>query len=283
MNKLNLTVRISTVSGFCSGVSRAISMAEEMLDRGEEVYCVGMIVHNEEEMKRLEAKGLKSITQDDLKSLKHKNVLFRAHGEPPASYRLALNNGNRLIDATCKVVLHIQDDIKTALERAESVVVFGSKDHPEVKGLLGQGEGTIIIIESIQEAEDMDLPDEISLFTQTTKSWNDFHALISILEKRGIEVKAHNTICRQVRRREEKLFHFSGGQDVMIFLAGKDSSNGKVLFDNCLAANARSYYISGIGEIKKDWFNPGENVGVAGATSTPLWLLEKVRAYLQSI
>ncbi|MHC1707062.1 MAG: 4-hydroxy-3-methylbut-2-enyl diphosphate reductase [Bacteroidales bacterium] len=281
--KLHLKVSIGPGSGFCSGVTKAVQLAEEILDRGEEVYCVGKIVHNDDEIERLGRKGLRVINLSELQHLSGKNVLFRAHGEPPSSYLLALQNGNTLIDASCSIVLRIQDKIRRACEKGETVVIYGKKDHPEVKGLVGQGKDDIIVLESLSDLDDIHLPGEISLFSQTTKSHSGFYELAAALEKRGVIVNLNDTVCRQVYKREDELGDFSKTQDVMLFVAGKESSNGKVLFGICSQANANSHYISRISEINTAWFSIHQKVGLAGATSTPLWLLEEVKAWLEKL
>lgn len=282
-DKLNLIVSICQCSGFCSGVIRAVRLAEDALDRGEEVYCVGKIVHNGEEINRLIAKGLHIITLSELPGLKDKTILFRAHGEPPSSYKLARQNGNRLIDASCRVVLTIQDKVRKALANNEHVVIYGKMEHPEVLGLMGQGSEQIIVLESIEDADKMALPSEITLFSQTTQSLYGYHELVKYLEKKGIKIKLHDTVCRQVHNREAMLEDFAAHQDVIIFVAGRDSSNGKVLYNICRNVNPNSHFISTIKELDFHWFSPHQHVGIAGATSTPYWLLDKVKDIIEDI
>lgn len=280
---LNLRVTINPGSGYCSGVIAAIRKAEFWLDAGEEVYCVGKIIHNDDEIKRLEKKGLHTICLDDLPALEEKKILFRAHGEPPSTYDLANRNGNLLIDATCKVVLKLQERIRMACEDGENVFLFGRKGHPEVTGLSGQCPEGIVVVEKSEDLESMDLPEEITLFSQTTRSLAALKDMAALLEEKGVKVKLKDTVCRQVYDREEGLDAFARQQDVVLFIAGKESSNGKVLFNICSGANPNSYYISSADEINHEWFKPGQKVGLAGATSTPDWLLNDVKNLLGSL
>ncbi|MCX6271395.1 MAG: 4-hydroxy-3-methylbut-2-enyl diphosphate reductase [Bacteroidetes bacterium] len=281
--KLTLTVVINPASGFCFGVINAIRKAESLLDQGQEVYCVGQIVHNDEEVKRLEKKGLNTISLHDLEELQGKNVLFRAHGEPQSSYSLAGKNDNRVVDASCRVVLKLQDRIRDSFNNNENIYIFGKKNHPEVIGLVAQSRGNAIVFESLEELNRIDLPGEITLYSQTTMSLSKYTEIANYLENKGVKENLNDTVCRQVHNREEKLDKFCRKFDVVIFVAGKESSNGKVLFNICQKANKNSHFISSPRDIRSDWFKPGQAVGISGATSTPLWLMEAVKTGLEQL
>lgn len=282
-NRLNLKVNIDHRSGFCFGVINAVNKAEELLDKGEKVYCVGEIVHNDEEVKRLSDKGLVTIEHKDLENLKNSNILFRAHGEPPSTYIKARSNNNKIFDASCPIVLKLQRDIKKAYDKGENIFIFGKKDHPEVIGLMAQTNNEAVVFEEPGDLQNRSLPDSITLFSQTTKSLEKFHQAVDYLKKRGIDVSVRDTICRQVANREHELKTFSKKHDKIVFIAGKNSSNGRVLHSICKQYNKHSYFISSTGEIEAGWFTPGESVGVCGATSTPQWLLENVKKKLETL
>jgi 4-hydroxy-3-methylbut-2-enyl diphosphate reductase len=280
---LNLKVETDERSGFCFGVIKAIEKAEELLDKGETVYCVGEIVHNDEEVDRLKKKGLKTIDQKQLKELKNATVLFRAHGEPISSYRTARKNNNQVFDATCPIVLKLQRDIKKAYDNDEQVFIFGKPTHPEVIGLSAQTNDEAIIFESPEELKDIDIPESLTLFSQTTKSLDEFYRAVEFLREKGIDVNVKDTICRQVANREHELKTFSKQNDKIVFVAGKNSSNGKVLYNICRKYNSSSYFISSPKELREVWFKANDTVGVCGATSTPQWLLEQVKEKLESL
>ncbi len=279
--KLSLQVHLHERSGFCHGVADAVLMAETLLEQGHDVYCVGNIVHNPEEVRRLELKGLRTVTREDLLNLKGKTVLFRAHGEPPPTYNSVKEGGHQLFDGTCKVVLKLQERIRKALAQGEFVILFGNPAHPEVISLAGQGK--VMVVNGTADLNSQVLPPEVTLFSQTTKSIASFREVAEALREKGIRVKVRDTICRQVSGREENLAEFASQQDVVVFVAGKESSNGKVLFGFCQSSNPRSYFISYPDEIQHSWFSHGQKVGVAGATSTPLWLIQRVKEHLQSL
>lgn len=275
--RLRLTVDIHKKSGFCGGVVKAVKKAEKLLEEHGELYCVGEIVHNEEEVRRLEAKGLITIDAKDVSKLKGKQILFRAHGEPPKSYKVAVEKENQLTDATCPIVLRIKDKMKIALDDGETLFLYGKKTHPETLGLVGHVEQNATVIESLDELKTLNLPTVLSLFTQTTKDPVEFNALIKYMENRGIAVKVYDTICRSVSNRKNDLQNFSKAHDVVLFVAGENSSNGKVLHKACKEANENTHFIHSPNNIVRNWFKKGQTVGVCGATSTPMWLMEEIR------
>ena len=280
--KYDLKVTIDKSSGFCFGVVYAIDMAEAILDQGEYLYCLGDIVHNDEEVKRLTDKGLRIIDHEQLQTLHDEKVLIRAHGEAPSTYQLALQNGLTLIDASCPVVLKLQNRIKSSYDDDEQILIFGKHGHAEVIGLQGQTDGNAIVFQDLAELDHVKLPRKITLFSQTTKSTDKFYHIKDELINRGYELKANDTICRQVSNRYEELEAFVVEFNKIIFVSGKKSSNGKVLYDVCKKYNDASYFISSKEELDLSWFNPQDKVGICGATSTPMWLMEQVKAKLES-
>jgi len=280
---LNLTVDIDKDSGFCFGVVYAIDMAEEILEEDGYLYCLGDIVHNDEEVARLKAKGLRIIAHDVLPTLQHEKVLIRAHGEAPETYKIALENNITLIDASCPVVLKLQNRIKTSFDQDEKILIFGKHGHAEVVGLQGQTNDEALVFQDIAELDDADLPASFTLYSQTTKSVDKFYQIKDELIKRGYEVKAYDSICRQVSNRYEDLVLFAKMYDKIVFVSGKKSSNGKVLFEVCLKENPDTYFVSEVGEIDVTVFKEGDRVGICGATSTPMWLMKEVKAYLEAI
>lgn len=280
---LDLQVTIDKDSGFCFGVVYAIDMAEEILEEDGQLYCLGDIVHNDEEVARLKAKGLQIISHEELAGLRNAKVLIRAHGESPETYRMALQNNITLIDASCPVVLKLQNRIKTSYDNAEKILIFGKHGHAEVIGLKGQTNGEALVFQDIAELEQVELPPSFTLYSQTTKSVDKFYAIKDELIRRGYDVKANDTICRQVSNRYEDLSHFAQQFAKVIFVAGRKSSNGKVLFDVCKSANPESYFISGAEELDPAVFEVGDTVGICGATSTPMWLMREVKERLESL
>jgi 4-hydroxy-3-methylbut-2-enyl diphosphate reductase len=293
-----LTVDIDKNSGFCAGVIRAIGKAEEYLDKGDEnrLYSLGAIVHNDSELERLSRKGLVTIDKedfDDMVGAAGEVLLIRAHGEPPQTYERAEALGFEVIDCTCPVVLKLQQSIKQAYVRqleagCGQILIFGKIGHAEVLGLIGQTDGTAVVIEDIAMMEEavsegriaLDVPTEI--FSQTTKSPAEYRSLCARLEEmmgNGL-LNVHNTICSQVATRHERLSKFAYEHDIIVFVAGKASSNGKVLCDLCKSLNIRTYHIDSPAEIKREWFRADDKVGVCGATSTPKWLLEETAAHV---
>jgi 4-hydroxy-3-methylbut-2-enyl diphosphate reductase len=280
--KYDLAVTIDKASGFCFGVVYAIEMAEDILAEDSYLYCLGDIVHNDEEVKRLTDKGLRIIDHEQLQELRNEKVLIRAHGEAPSTYELALKNNLILIDASCPVVLKLQNRIKNSYDDREQILIFGKHGHAEVIGLQGQTDGNAIVFQDLSELDGADLPAKFTLYSQTTKSTEKFYHIKDQLLSRGYEVKANDTICRQVSNRYGDLEEFVVNFDKIIFVSGKKSSNGKVLYDVCKKFNDNSYFISSEDELDLSWFNPNDRVGIAGATSTPMWLMEQIKAKLQS-
>ncbi len=282
-------VEIDKQSGFCSGVIRAIQCAEEALDERKTVYSLGAIVHNNEELHRLESKGLRAITREDMSSLPTgSTVLIRAHGEPPLTYSMARSNNISLLECTCPVVLQLQKKILKEYDRIKpmdgQILIFGKKGHAEVVGLLGQVSGNAIVIETLKDLDQVRFSGgPVSLFSQTTKNPGEYKKtadkLRILMVEKGIDpglLKVFNTICAQVDGRQEALTRFAAGKSLILFVAGRESSNGKVLFRTCKEANPRSYSIENPKDIDPNWFKTGDTVGICGATSTPYWLMEQV-------
>jgi 4-hydroxy-3-methylbut-2-en-1-yl diphosphate reductase len=292
--KKALEVHIDKNSGYCFGVEFAIQMAEDEMASGDTLYCLGDIVHNAMEVERLAKKGLIVIDREQLNTLFNCKVLIRAHGEPPETYALALKNNIELVDASCPVVLKLQNRVKNSFDDVESkngqIVLYGQQGHAEVIGLTGQTNEKAIVITTEEDLDKIDFTKPISLYSQTTKSTKGFYAMKALIEKRVEESQgnaasfdANDSICRQVSNREPQLQKFSKDNDVIIFVSGKKSSNGKALYGVCKAENERSYFVENESELIADWFNAGDKVGICGATSTPMWLMEKVEAYIQSL
>lgn len=282
MGDYQLQVTIDQDSGFCFGVVYAIDMAEEILAEDGYLYCLGDIVHNDEEVERLKAQGLRIIEHAELANLRNEKVLIRAHGEAPETYKIALENNITLIDASCPVVLKLQNRIKTSYDNKEQILIFGKHGHAEVVGLQGQTNGDALVFQDIAELDDADLPPSFTLYSQTTKSMEKFYHVKEQLLSRGYEVKANDTICRQVSNRDKDLPAFVVNFNKIVFVSGKKSSNGKVLYEVCRKHNPDTYFVSSISELDKSMFNPGDKIGIAGATSTPMWLMQQVKAELES-
>jgi len=282
MGEHNLQVTIDQDSGFCFGVVYAIDMAEEILAEDGYLYCLGDIVHNDEEVERLKAMGLRIIEHDELVNLRDEKVLIRAHGEAPETYKIALENNITLIDASCPVVLKLQNRIKTSYDNNEKILIFGKHGHAEVVGLQGQTNGDALVFQDIIELEDADLPASFTLYSQTTKSMDKFYSVKEQLLSRGYEVKANDTICRQVSNRDKDLPAFAVKFNKVVFVSGKKSSNGKVLYEVCRKHNPNTYFVSSISELNPGMFAPGDTIGIVGATSTPMWLMQQVKAELES-
>ena len=273
----HLSVRIDPNSGFCFGVIYAIQMAEDILAEQGYLYCLGDIVHNDEEVQRLEQRGLRIIDYDTFHQLRDEAVLIRAHGEPPCTYQTALENNLTLIDASCPVVLKLQNRIKTSFDRKDKIFIYGKHGHAEVRGLLGQTGGEAVVFESLDELLRHELPPNVTLYSQTTKSTDSFYRIKNELEQRGYQVNANDTICRQVSNRDKDLRRFAAQFDQIVFVSGTKSSNGKVLYQVCKETNPQTHFISKVEELQAEWFRPGQSVGICGATSTPMWLMEHVR------
>ena len=279
----NLKVSVDPGSGFCFGVVYAIEMAEDILNQGEPLYCLGDIVHNDREVERLRAKGLEIISHEELKGLYDVKVLIRAHGEPPETYVVAVENRLTLIDASCPVVLKLQNRIRNSYRDKENILIYGKENHAEVIGLKGQTQGEAIVFQDLGELDLDQLPRQLTLFSQTTKNKRSFYDVVRQLRAHGIDVRAHDTICRQVSNRDEELRSFARNHDHIIFVAGRKSSNGKMLYQVCREINSNSYFVTGPEEILSAWFQPGDSVGICGATSTPQWLMEAVKERLMTL
>jgi len=280
-------IDIDTKSGFCFGVVNAINRAEEALKEKGKVNCLGDIVHNGAEVDRLEAAGMRTINKDDLKTLKNETVLLRAHGEPPSTYQLAKENNIKIIDATCPVVLNLQSRVRRGYQRMKKndgqVVIYGKFGHAEVIGLMGQTEDNAILITTEEDLNKIDYTRPIHLFSQTTKSIKSYEYMRKLIEQKIAdagnlhELKWTDSICRQVSNKEEDMRAFSRKYEIIIFVGGKKSSNAKQLFEMCIDENPNTYFVSNESELQKEWFNKDSKVGICGATSTPVWLMEKVK------
>ncbi|MEM6261106.1 MAG: 4-hydroxy-3-methylbut-2-enyl diphosphate reductase [Bacteroidota bacterium] len=275
-------VEIDQHSGFCFGVVYAIEMAEDYLEENGQLYCLGDIVHNDREVQRLEAKGLKIISHEELRELTDATVLIRAHGEPPETYQIAIENGLELIDASCPVVLKLQNRVRHAHDEDRQIVILGKRGHAEVNGLVGQTDQEAIVISSEEEVEGLSFEKPISLFSQTTKSTNLLYNIRDRMADHTDDLKFNDTICRQVSNREPELKKFAAKHDVIVFVSGKKSSNGRALYGTCKSVNPRSYFVSDAEEIDWAWFAGNERVGICGATSTPMWLMEQVAGVIES-
>ncbi|MES2731582.1 MAG: 4-hydroxy-3-methylbut-2-enyl diphosphate reductase [Bacteroidota bacterium] len=293
-------VTIDKNSGYCFGVEYAIQMAEEEMNTTNTLYCLGDIVHNSMEVKRLNEKGLRIIDREQFKELRDCKVLIRAHGEPPETYQWAMENNIELIDASCPVVLKLQNRVKHAFDQITKeegqIVIYGQKGHAEVIGLTGQTNNKALVVTSEEDLKDLDYTKPISLFSQTTKSTQGFYRMKELIEENiqkanpGLDSKAlagqldaNDSICRQVSNREPQLKKFSLEHDVVIFVSGKKSSNGKALYSICRAVNERSYFVENETEIEPAWFESTTSVGVCGATSTPMWLMENVARHIEQL
>lgn len=291
-----MKVIIDHNSGYCFGVEYAIQMAEDEMEQSGELYCLGDIVHNDMEVKRLFKKGLRVIDHGQLKDLHDCKVLIRAHGEPPETYSTAIINNIELIDASCPVVLKLQNRVKHAFDKMQKVngqvVIYGKNGHAEVIGLAGQTNNEAIIVTAEEDLDKIDYSRPVVLFSQTTKSTKGFYDIKSKIEERfgdtskvilGESFESHDSICRQVSNREPRMKTFSEEHDVVLFVSGKKSSNGKALYKVCKNHNDRSYFIENESEINLDWFQEKDSVGICGATSTPMWLMEVVAKSLSKL
>ncbi len=281
--KLHLYVETDPSAGFCFGVINAINKAEEALQGKEELYCLGEVVHNEEENHRLKKLGLTTIQREDLQLLHHRRILFRAHGEPPSSYAAVHENGNEVIDATCPIVKGLQKQIERSYRAGERIYLYGKATHPEVIGIAGYINNDLVVFNDLDELDLLALPGKITLYSQTTQSIDNFQQIVETLLRHGIEVNVKNTICRSVAHRKPALQEFCRRFDKVVFVAGQNSSNGKFLYQVCKDSNPHTYFISKTNELQPGWFSPDERVGISGATSTPLWLLAEVKAHLENL
>ena len=280
-----IEVEIDAGSGFCFGVTTAIRKAEEELAAGQTLYCLGDIVHNGMEVDRLHAHGLVTIDHEQLKRLHDVKVLLRAHGEPPETYQTARNNNIEIIDATCPVVLQLQRRIKAQYDRNPDaqIVIFGKSGHAEVLGLVGQTDSAATVVESLEDVKRLDFSRDIYLYSQTTKSLDEFRKIIAYIRSHISPTAIFNsfdTICRQVANRMPNISEFAARHDLILFMSGKKSSNGRVLFNECLRVNASSHQIERAEDIDPAWLSGVRTVGICGATSTPKWLMEKCRDYI---
>lgn len=275
-------IEIDSSSGFCFGVTTAIQKAEEELAKGNTLYCLGDIVHNGKEVERLHARGLITINHEQLKQLHDVKVLLRAHGEPPETYETARRNNIEIIDATCPVVLQLQRRIKKQYDAnlEAQIVIFGKNGHAEVLGLVGQTHSKAIVMEKLEDVRLLDFGRDIYLYSQTTKNLDEFRRIIDYIQSHissDATFRSFDTICRQVANRMPNIASFAARHDIIIFVSGRKSSNGKVLFNTCKSVNPNSYMIEGPGEIDSSWIEGVTSVGICGATSTPKWLMEQCR------
>ena len=283
-----LQIEIDNGSGFCFGVTTAIKKAEEELAQGETLYCLGDIVHNGMECERLREMGLITINHEQMRELHNAKVLLRAHGEPPETYELARKNNIEIIDATCPVVLQLQKRIKRQYDEnaAAQIVIFGKKGHAEVLGLVGQTQSNAIVIESFDEVKRLDFSRDIYLYSQTTKSLDEFHRIIDYIQTHispEATFKSFDTICRSVANRMPNISQFAARHDLILFVCGRKSSNGKVLYNECLRVNPNTHLVEDPQEIEKEWLEGIQTVGICGATSTPKWLMEECRDAIQQM
>lgn len=288
-----MKVTVDQHSGFCWGVVRTVEIAEQELEKSGELHSLGPIIHNPEETARLREKGLDVIGLSDLEKLGGKTVLIRAHGEPPSTYAKARALGVTLIDATCPVVTKVQERLRKFYDKGYQIVIFGKKDHAEVIGLVGHTNNEAIVIRSVEEAAKVDPSRKTVLFSQTTMDKATFYDIARVLKERirefeigtfeetAVEFHAKDTICGQVSGRDKKLREYARANDVMLFVAGKESSNGKVLYEICRQENSRTHFVEKPADVRREWFEGADTVGISGATSTPQWLMELVRSSVE--
>jgi 4-hydroxy-3-methylbut-2-en-1-yl diphosphate reductase len=290
-----MKITIDQHSGFCWGVVRTVAIAEAELNETSKIYSLGPIIHNPMEIERLAQKGLETVTHADFEKLEGQKVLIRAHGEPPSTYEHARKHNITLVDATCPVVTKVQERIRKFYDKGYQVVIFGKKDHAEVIGLVGVTGNEAIVIKSVDETSKVDISRKTVLFSQTTMDKLTFYEIARLLkekikdlevgtfEESAIDFHAKDTICGQVSGRDKKLREFASQNEVMIFVAGRNSSNGKVLYEICREANPHSYFVEDESELRREWFEGRETVGISGATSTPQWLMERVKLSVETI
>ena len=289
-----MIIEIDEGSGFCFGVTTAIKKAEEELAKGEKLYCLGDIVHNGRECDRLREMGLITINHEEMEQLHDAKVLLRAHGEPPETYELARKNNIEIIDATCPVVLKLQKRSKEQYETSPNlpkgeesqIVIFGKKGHAEVLGLVGQTQSNAIVIESSDEVTKLDFTRDIYLYSQTTKSLDEFNRIIDYIQTHispDATFKSFDTICRSVANRMPNISQFAAKHDLILFVCGRKSSNGKVLYNECLRVNPNTHLVEDPQEIESAWLEGIQSVGICGATSTPRWLMEQCRDAIQNM
>ncbi len=287
----SMKIEIDRSSGFCFGVIRVIELAEKILRENGRLYCLGDIVHNSKEVERLRTQGLEIIDYEIFKTLKNTRVLIRAHGEPPETYNIASANNLELIDGTCPVVLKLQQRIKKGYNELKpsggQIIIYGKKGHAEVMGLTGQTRDEAIVVETVDDLEKVDFSKPVHLFSQTTKSREGFAQIYGEMIRRSknerVYVKCTDSICGQVANRAPKLRKFCRRHDIIIFVSGKKSSNGKILFEACRAVNSRTFFVSDKEELNRSWFNEASSTGICGATSTPMWLIEEIREEIKKL
>jgi len=290
-----MQIEIDSHSGFCYGVTKTVQLAEEALSHGKLVYCLGEIVHNEEEVERLKSKGLIVIEKEDLKDIAGANILIRAHGEPNSTYQCIEKGSNQLYDGTCPIVLQLQKKVRNTWTDLKSknglVIIYGKKGHAEVVGLAGQTNDEATIITTFEELESIDFSRPIAIFAQTTQSIGGYDTIVAEIRRRmstffpngEIPLQVTDSICRHVSKRGEHLKEFSGKHDVIVFVSGTNSSNGKVLFEVCRRNNPNSFWVPNTKGVKNEWFTNANSVGICGATSTPRWLMEAVAEKIKAI
>ncbi|HTX98835.1 MAG TPA: 4-hydroxy-3-methylbut-2-enyl diphosphate reductase [Bacteroidota bacterium] len=290
-----MKISVDRNAGFCWGVVRTIDAAEQELGSGEPLYSLGPIIHNPQEIERLREKGMEVVGLADFERLRGKRVLIRAHGEPPSTYARAREHGITIVDATCPVVTKVQERIRKFYDDGYQVVIFGKKDHAEVIGLVGHTNNEAVVVRSVEELDKVDVARKTVLFSQTTMDKPTFYEIARILRERihefevgtfeesAISFHAKDTICGQVSGRDKRLREFARSNDVVLFVAGKESSNGKVLFEICRSENPRTHFIERVEDVRKEWLSGASSVGISGATSTPQWLMEKVREALEAM
>lgn len=283
-----MEIEIDSGSGFCFGVTTAISKAEEELHNSGHLYCLGDIVHNSNEVERLQRIGLETITHEQLAQLHDVKVLLRAHGEPPETYEMARRNNIHIIDATCPVVLKLQQRIHATWHGKDrpQIVIYGKRGHAEVNGLVGQTEGRALVIESVDEIDKIDYSRDIYLYSQTTKSVQGFKHIVDEISRRvqpGVKFESYDTICRSVANRIPQIREFARRHELILFVCGSKSSNGRILFAECLDANPDSHLISNESEIDPAWLQGKQHIGICGATSTPRWLMNRVKEHLDNL
>lgn len=284
-----MEVIVDKNSGFCFGVANAINKAEEILSKKEKLYCLGQMVHNDEEISRLENLGLITITNEEFKQLHNCKVLLRAHGEPPETYLIAKENNIELIDSTCPIVRNLQKKVKKSfseLEDNDKLVIYGKAEHPEIISLAGQCNNEAIVVKDEKDLDKLNFEGSIKLFSQTTNNPENYNKISKEIQKRLLnknnDLDITNSICRDVASREGILSDFAKENDIVIFTSGKNSSNGKMLYNQCIKVNPNTYFISSVQELKSDWFSKSDKVGVCGSTSTPAWLMEEVATKIKT-
>lgn len=284
---MNIRVEIDPRSGFCHGVVRAVEQAENYLRYSPRLYSLGAIVHNSVELERLKKKGLEILSIEEVAQLHDDVILVRAHGEPPETYELARRNRLQVIDCTCPVVLKLQERVRETWQRIRAsggqVVIFGKKGHAEVNGLVGQTGGEAIVISSAEDLAGIDFSRPVALFSQTTKDPDEFRQIAARIREERPDAEVYDTICRQVVHRHQSLVEFAQNHSVILFVSGRESSNGKVLFELCRGVNTRTYRVENASQINPNWLQDGDFVGICGATSTPKWQLEEIFIYLQRL